>query len=132
MALAATGFEVVKTPHHGSANLDDDLMAAVAAPVGIISVGKDNDYGHPAAHHLDVLRHDGYAVYRTDQRGDVAVVERGKAVVVRHRPLTAEMRAGMPVSHRRGFDRAMANGDGRLSGWSDRRSRRRAGRSPRV
>ena len=48
MALAATGFEVVKTPHHGSANLDDDLMAAVAAPVGIISVGKDNDYGHPA------------------------------------------------------------------------------------
>ena len=82
MALAATGFEVVKTPHHGSANLDDDLMAAVAAPVGIISVGKDNDYGHPAGHHLDVLRHDGYAVYRTDQRGDVAVVERGKAVVV--------------------------------------------------
>ena len=82
MALAATGFEVVKTPHHGSANLDDDLMAAVAAPVGIISVGKDNDYGHPAAHHLDVLRHDGYAVYRTDQRGDVAVVERGGAVAV--------------------------------------------------
>ena len=82
MALAATGFEVVKTPHHGSANLDDDLMAAVAAPVGIISVGKDNDYGHPAPHHLDVLRRDGYAVYRTDQRGDVAVVERGGVVSV--------------------------------------------------
>jgi competence protein ComEC len=82
MALAATGFEVVKTPHHGSANLDDDLMAAVASPVGIISVGEDNDYGHPAPHHLDVLRHDGYAIYRTDQRGDVAVVERGGVVRV--------------------------------------------------
>ena len=82
MALAATGFEVVKTPHHGSANLDDDLMAAVAAPVGIISVGEDNDYGHPAPHQLDVLRRDGYAVYRTDQRGDVAVVERGGVVSV--------------------------------------------------
>ncbi len=82
MALAATGFEVVKTPHHGSANLDDDLMAAVAAPVGIISVGKDNDYGHPAPHQLDVLRRDGYAVYRTDQRGDVAVVEHGGVVSV--------------------------------------------------
>ncbi|HEX6916880.1 MAG TPA: ComEC/Rec2 family competence protein, partial [Phycicoccus sp.] len=64
MAAAAGGFEVVKTPHHGSANLDDDLMAAVRAPVGIISVGADNDYGHPAPHHLDVLRRDGYAVYR--------------------------------------------------------------------
>ncbi len=82
MALAATGFEVVKTPHHGSANLDDDLMATVAAPIGIISVGKDNDYGHPAPHHLDVLRRDGYAVYRTDQCGDVAVVERGGVVSV--------------------------------------------------
>ena len=28
--LAAARFEVVKTPHHGSANLDDELMAAVA------------------------------------------------------------------------------------------------------
>jgi competence protein ComEC len=82
MASAATGFEVVKTPHHGSANLDDDLMAAVAAPVGVISVGEDNDYGHPAPHHLEVLRRDGYAVYRTDQRGDVAVVEHRGVVSV--------------------------------------------------
>ncbi|HET7761793.1 MAG TPA: MBL fold metallo-hydrolase, partial [Phycicoccus sp.] len=82
MAAAAGGFEVVKTPHHGSANLDDDLMAAVRAPVGIISVGADNDYGHPAPHHLDVLRRDGYAVYRTDRRGDVAVTERGGEVRV--------------------------------------------------
>jgi competence protein ComEC len=82
MAAAATGFEVVKTPHHGSANLDDDLMAAVRAPVGVISVGADNDYGHPAPHHLDVLRRDGYAVYRTDRRGDVAVIERGGVVRV--------------------------------------------------
>ncbi len=82
MASAATQFEVVKTPHHGSANLDDDLMAVVAAPVGVISVGEGNDYGHPAPHHLDVLRRDGYAVYRTDQRGDVAVVERGGVVSV--------------------------------------------------
>ena len=69
MAAAARGFEVVKTPHHGSANLDDELMAAVRAPVGVVSVGKDNDYGHPAPRHLDVLRRNGYAVYRTDQRG---------------------------------------------------------------
>ena len=83
MDLAAHRFDVVKAPHHGSANLDEALMATVAAPVGIISVGADNDYGHPAPHALDVLRHDGYAVYRTDRRGDVAVVERGGVVSVR-------------------------------------------------
>ncbi|NHA69474.1 ComEC/Rec2 family competence protein [Phycicoccus flavus] len=75
MAATARGFEVVKTPHHGSANLDDGLMAAVRAPVGVVSVGEDNDYGHPTPSHLALLRRMGYTVYRTDERGDVAVVE---------------------------------------------------------
>ncbi|WP_256378058.1 ComEC/Rec2 family competence protein [Phycicoccus sp. HDW14] len=82
MSVAAHGFELVKTPHHGSANLDEELMAAVRAPVGVISVGADNDYGHPTAKHLALLRRLGYAVYRTDQRGDVALVEDGEGVRV--------------------------------------------------
>ena len=75
MVLAAGRFEVVKTPHHGSANLDDELLALVRAPVGVVSVGRDNDYGHPAPRHLEVLRRNGYAVFRTDEHGDVALVE---------------------------------------------------------
>jgi competence protein ComEC len=82
MAAQAARFDVVKTPHHGSANLDEDLMAAIAAPVALISVGKDNDYGHPSPKHLEVLRRNGYAVFRTDQRGDVAVVTSGEDVAV--------------------------------------------------
>ena len=82
MAISATQFDMVKTPHHGSANLDEGLMAAVAAPAAVVSVGRDNDYGHPAARHLELLRRHGYAVYRTDQRGDVALVQRGGAVAV--------------------------------------------------
>ena len=74
MALAAGRFEVVKTPHHGSANLDDELMALVRAPVAVVSVGSDNDYGHPAPRHLQVLRRNRYAVFRTDEHGDVALV----------------------------------------------------------
>ena len=76
MSTAAAELDVVKTPHHGSANLDAQLMAAVRAPVAVISVGKDNDYGHPTAPHLAMLRSNGYAAYRTDQRGHVAIVER--------------------------------------------------------
>lgn len=83
MASAAAEFDVVKTPHHGSANLDPALMAAVRAPVAVISVGEDNDYGHPTAGHLTMLQRNGYAAYRTDQRGHVAIVEgRGRLEVV--------------------------------------------------
>jgi competence protein ComEC len=82
MARDAAELDVVKTPHHGSSNLDTDLMDAVRAPVAIISVGADNDYGHPAPRHLEVLRSWGSAVYRTDQRGDVAVVATGHGVGV--------------------------------------------------
>ncbi len=82
MAARAGSFDVVKVAHHGSSNLDEDLMAEVAAPVAVISVGRDNDYGHPSRKALEVLRRNGYAVFRTDQRGDVAVVERGGQVGV--------------------------------------------------
>lgn len=75
MAAAAASLDVVKTPHHGSANLDADLMAEVRAPVAVISVGRDNDYGHPTAAHLAMLHANGYAVRRTDRDGHVALVE---------------------------------------------------------
>ena len=82
MASAAMQFDVVKTPHHGSANLDATLMSAVRAPVAVISVGKDNDYGHPTAAHLAMLRGNGYTAYRTDQRGNIAIVQRGDRLEV--------------------------------------------------
>jgi competence protein ComEC len=86
MAAAAEDLDVVKTPHHGSANLDAGLMAAVRAPVAVVSVGEDNDYGHPTAKHLAMMTGNGYAVHRTDQRGHIALVERdGRIEVVTQR-----------------------------------------------
>ncbi|WP_427385167.1 ComEC/Rec2 family competence protein [Janibacter sp. G56] len=75
MAARIGTFDLVKTPHHGSANLDEDLMEAVAAPEAVISVGVDNDYGHPTVKHLDVVRRNGSRVWRTDRDGSVALVE---------------------------------------------------------
>ncbi|KNX36838.1 ComEC/Rec2 family competence protein [Luteipulveratus halotolerans] len=68
---------VLKVAHHGSSNQDADLMRAVRAPLAVISVGADNDYGHPAARTLDLLRDSGSTVLRTDRGGDVAIVVRG-------------------------------------------------------
>ena len=72
-ARAPPSVDVVKVAHHGSANRDDRLLASIRAPVAVISVGADNDYGHPATSTLTALRDDGYRVYRTDQSGDIAV-----------------------------------------------------------
>jgi competence protein ComEC len=72
-ALLATGtvraVDVVKVAHHGSADQSDALYAALHARVGMISVGADNDYGHPTASLLATLRRLGVRVVRTDVNG---------------------------------------------------------------
>ncbi|TWP37579.1 MBL fold metallo-hydrolase [Leekyejoonella antrihumi] len=67
-------FDVLKVAHHGSSNEDDELVKMIHAPVAVISVGKDNDYGHPAPRTLSLLRDSGSTVLRTDRWGDVAVL----------------------------------------------------------
>ncbi len=42
----------------------------------VISVGRDNRYGHPAPDVLDRL--DGDAIFRTDLNGDVAISTDGR------------------------------------------------------
>ncbi|GAB3072313.1 ComEC/Rec2 family competence protein [Intrasporangium mesophilum] len=67
--------DVLKVPHHGSSNRDDRLLDRVEGRLAVISVGKDNDYGHPAPSTLHALESRGFEVHRTDLEGDVAVVE---------------------------------------------------------
>ncbi|MFN8046416.1 MAG: ComEC/Rec2 family competence protein [Dermatophilaceae bacterium] len=86
-AAQARSFDLVKAPHHGSANVDPDFLAAVRAPAAVISVGADNDYGHPAPSLLALLRQQGYATFRTDRDGDIALVSdaSGVGIAVRDR-----------------------------------------------
>ncbi|MDQ1602757.1 MAG: competence protein ComEC [Actinomycetota bacterium] len=66
--------DVLKVPHHGSAYQDPALIRALRPRVAVISVGADNDYGHPAPRTIRLLQATGARVERTDQDGDVAVV----------------------------------------------------------
>ena len=68
--------DVLKVPHHGSADADPGFLAASGARVALVSVGADNSYGHPTDRLLDLLAGDGMRVYRTDRDGDLAVVGR--------------------------------------------------------
>lgn len=80
MAAAAADLDVVKMAHHGSSNLDEEFMGEIEAPVALISVGADNTYGHPTPTALLWARSGGGRVLRTDEDGDIAVLD-GPAVV---------------------------------------------------
>ena len=75
-------YDVLKVAHHGSRLQDPALLAEVSAPVALISVGADNTYGHPAPGTLHVLQAAGYRVFRTDQRGDIAVARTSEGTVL--------------------------------------------------
>ena len=79
---AGVGYDVLKVAHHGSRLQDPTLLAEVAAPVALISVGADNTYGHPARATLELLQAAGSRVFRTDQRGDIAVSRGGDGTVL--------------------------------------------------
>jgi competence protein ComEC len=66
--------DVLKVPHHGSAYQDPDLLAEARPRLALISVGIDNDYGHPAPATVRALRRSGALVGRTDLDGTLVVV----------------------------------------------------------
>ncbi len=79
--------DVLKMPHHGSAQQDEEWLVSLRPEVVLVSVGADNDYGHPAMSALAPLMTAGAEVARTDVGGDLAVVvEDGRPVVVTRGP----------------------------------------------
>jgi competence protein ComEC len=68
------GVDVLKVAHHGSAKQDPGLITALRPRLALVSVGRNNRYGHPAGSTLRLLRSLGTTVVRTDQQGDLAVL----------------------------------------------------------
>lgn len=94
-ALLAAGtlsrYDVVKVAHHGSADQSPAFYAAAGAGVGLISVGADNDYGHPTSRLLGILRTVGTRPVRTDLSGTIllSAAAGGGVRVWTQRPITA-------------------------------------------
>jgi competence protein ComEC len=73
-ALPGLRVDVLKVPHHGSRYQDEPFLLSLGARVALVSVGADNDYGHPAQQTLTPLAATGARVLRTDLDGDLAVL----------------------------------------------------------
>ena len=66
--------DVLKVAHHGSNDSTSDAwIDAVGSEVAVISVGRNNPFGHPSREVLERLSTRGIKVYRTDQNGAVQV-----------------------------------------------------------
>jgi competence protein ComEC len=77
-AIEASGalnapYAIVKVAHHGSADQHAGLYAAADPALALVTVGAENDYGHPRDEILGILAAAGARVARTDQDGVVAV-----------------------------------------------------------
>lgn len=71
--------EVLKVAHHGSINgLYETILDQLAPTLAVISVGKDNAYGHPHRQTLDLLGKAGVKTWRTDLDGTIEVVSDGQ------------------------------------------------------
>jgi len=74
--------DVLLVPHHGSAHQSPAFLQAVGERVALISVGADNDYGHPAARTLTAVQGSGALIWRTDTAGAMAVAEGASGLTV--------------------------------------------------
>lgn len=77
---------VLKVPHHGSRSQAPGFLAAAHASIALISVGEQNDYGHPSSATLGLLRRLHTQIHRTDQEGDIAIVRTRTGVTAVPRP----------------------------------------------
>ncbi|MFT4262494.1 MAG: ComEC/Rec2 family competence protein, partial [Nocardioides sp.] len=75
--VAGLHVDVLKVPHHGSRYQDLDWLCSLHARTGLISVGADNTYGHPARPTVDGLSRCGVDVHRTDREGALSVLPDG-------------------------------------------------------
>lgn len=65
--------DILKVGHHGSAKaLTAEQAHDLSPSIALVSVGKDNTYGHPAQDILDSLAAVDTRVFRTDEHGDVS------------------------------------------------------------
>lgn len=75
---ADVNVDVYKVGHHGSkTSSSKEFLYRVMPEIAVISVGEDNDYGHPSKPVLKRLDEIGAKILRTDECGDIVIQSDG-------------------------------------------------------
>lgn len=86
---------VLKVGHHGSSSsTTEEFLGVVSPQYAVISVGADNDYGHPAPTVLKRLNEAGARVYRTDLSGTIVAKTDGESIQFSARTQDTEAKPG--------------------------------------
>jgi competence protein ComEC len=81
--IPPAALRVIKVAHHGSRTSSAEAFVnAIHPQVAIVSVGRANRFGHPAAEVLGRYRVVGAELFRTDQDGAVMVESDGESLSV--------------------------------------------------
>ena len=76
--------DVLKVAHHGSkTSTSKEFIEKVSPEIAVISLGKENSYGHPHQEVLDILEDYGIKILRTDQNGDIKIISEGKEIKIK-------------------------------------------------
>jgi len=66
------GINIIKISHHGAGTATSEtLVRAIKFDWAVISVGKNNKYGHPNSEVINRLNEAGVKILRTDKAGDI-------------------------------------------------------------
>ncbi|MCQ2481461.1 MAG: MBL fold metallo-hydrolase, partial [Clostridia bacterium] len=75
--------DVLRVAHHGSKySSSTEFLEAVSPRYAIISVGKNNDYGHPHEQAIQRLEEYTSEIYRTDRCGTIKALSDGKNISI--------------------------------------------------
>lgn len=79
--------DVVKVSHHGANSGYLKAFYDEADPAyAVISVGNDNDYGHPHENVLNDFKNRGVKVFRTDEQGTIVALSDGNNITFNTEP----------------------------------------------
>ena len=68
--------DILKVGHHGSrTSTTTEFLNQIKPKIALISVGKDNKYGHPTEDALSRLTNIGSKIYRTDKDETILITE---------------------------------------------------------
>jgi competence protein ComEC len=88
--------DVIKIGHHGGrTSTTKEFLAKVAPKYAVISVGKDNDYGHPHSETMDKLSANKLQIFRTDEQGTIVASSDGHSVIIDKAPIISNTRQSL-------------------------------------